>query len=29
VIRVMVEAREEAAATRCANQLAEAVRAAV
>jgi phosphoglucosamine mutase len=29
VIRVMVEAREEAAATRCANELADAVRAAV
>ncbi|HEX7373766.1 MAG TPA: phosphoglucosamine mutase [Steroidobacteraceae bacterium] len=29
VIRVMVEARDEAAATRCANQLADAVRAAV
>jgi phosphoglucosamine mutase len=29
VIRVMVEAREEATATRCANELAEAVRAAV
>ncbi len=29
VIRVMVEAREAAAATRCANELAEAVRAAV
>ena len=29
VIRVMVEAREASAATRCANELAEAVRAAV
>ena len=29
VIRVMVEAREEAAATRCANRLADVVRAAV
>jgi phosphoglucosamine mutase len=29
VIRVMVEAREEAVATRCANELADTVRAAV
>jgi phosphoglucosamine mutase len=29
VIRVMVEAREEAVATRCANELAETVRSAI